>query len=280
MKNRTYKIILSLFAVALFGSCGTTSLLSNAEPEEIYQAALDLQDNGKWSKASRCFEYVIGNYMNTEREDSIMFYNSRCKFKDEDYYSAISYFEEYRKRHYRSPFLEDAEGMMALSYYYTSAAPERDQTGTTMAIASIDEFFSRHPNSDKIEDFVNIRAELVQRLYDKSFLSAYTYYKIGRHKSAIVALKNALREYPESTNREKIMYYMILSAYELATNSIPQLEADRHLAVIDMYYTFIAEFPRSQYKKEIDKKIEVSRRFLENNDPSLLEGKGETIHIK
>lgn len=34
---------------------------------------------------------------------------------------------------------------------------------------------------------------LTQRLHDKTYLNAYTYYKIGRYKSAIVALKNALK---------------------------------------------------------------------------------------
>ncbi|MFR9602847.1 MAG: outer membrane protein assembly factor BamD [Rikenellaceae bacterium] len=280
MKQRIYKLIMSLFVAAILGSCGTTSILSNADPETIYEVSMDYYERGKYAKAARCFENVLTYYVGSNLEDSIMFFTAKSKFKDEDYYSAISYFEEYRKRHYRSHLLEDAEGMMTLSYYYTSAGPERDQTGTEMAIASIDEFFSRHPDSDKVDDFRSIREELVQRLYDRSFLNAYTYYKIGYYKSAIVALKNALREYPESSNREKIMYYMIMAAFELADNSIEELENDRHMAVIDMYYTFIAEFPRSQYKKEIDKKVAVSRTFLQTSDPSLLENKGETILSK
>ncbi len=261
---------MSLFTAALFGGCGVSSILSNADPDVIYEAAFKFYDEGRFSKASRCFENIASYYIGSDREDSIMFFNAKCKYKDEDYYSAIGYLESYRQRYYRSPFLEDAEGMLTMSYYYSAPRPERDQGSTKMAISSIDEFFSRHPKSDKTEVFVEIRAELVQRLHDKSFNNAYTYYKIGNFKSAIVALRNALKEYPESTNREKIMYYLILSSYELAVNSIEELEMDRHMAVIDSYYTFVAEFPRSSYMKELDRKVEVSKVFLEKSDPNLL----------
>ena len=56
---------------------------------------------------------------------------------------------------------------------------------------AINEFISRYPGSDKVEDFRKINDELTQRLHKKTYLNAYTYYKIGRYKSAVPALKNA-----------------------------------------------------------------------------------------
>ena len=78
------------------------------------------------------------------------------------------------------------------------------------------------------------------RLHDKEFLNAYTYYKIGKHKSAIVALKNALRKYPETPHREELMYLIVGSGYELAHNSVQRKQTDRYLSMLDSYYTFIA----------------------------------------
>ena len=81
-------------------------------------------------------------------------------------------------------------------FYYLSPSPQRDQTVTGQAIVAISEFMSRYPDSEKYGQFEQMRNELTGRLHDKEFLNAYTYYKIGKHKSAIVALKNALRKYP------------------------------------------------------------------------------------
>jgi len=52
--------------------------------------------------------------------------------------------------------IEDAEGMYALCFYYLSPAPSRDQTMTGQAIMAINEFISRYPNSDQIENFRKI----------------------------------------------------------------------------------------------------------------------------
>ncbi len=266
MTRRFCNIFLSVLTLFMFGSCATRGYLYLENPEEIYQRAMGYYGQEKWNKASRYFENVVRVYVNTAREDSIMFFNARCKFKDGDYHTAITHLENYRYQFSRSKFLEEADGMLALSYYYISPGPERDPTNVGQALSSIDEFMSRYPESDNIVVFGDIREELVGRLQDRSYLNAYTYYKIGQYKSAIVAFKNALKEYPDTKNREKIMYYMNVSGYELARNSIPSLERDRYLALVDMYYSFIAEFPESQYRKDLDRISEAAKRYLEKSE--------------
>ncbi len=247
------------------------------DPDLIYNKGLDYYEAETWGRASRYFENVIESYIGTPRQDSIIFFNARSKFKDGDYHTAIVYFNNYRMQFGRSPFIEDAEGMLTLSYYYISPGPQRDPANTLQTLQSIKEFKSRYPESEQIEMFDEIAAELTQRLHDRSYLNAYTYYKIGRYKSAIVAFRGSLKEYPESNNREKAMFYMISSAYELAKNSIQSLEVDRYLAMVDMYYTFVAEFPESEYMKDLDRMAENAKAFLEKSNPDLLKEEGETI---
>ncbi len=270
MNQRMYKIFLTLVVGLIFGSCSTIKYLSMDDPDQLYNKALEYYEAEKWNRASRYFENVASAYIATERQDTIAFYVSRCKFKGGDYHTAIDYLNTYRMQFSRSPFVEDAEGMLTLSYYYISPGPERDQANTLQTLASINEFHSRYPNSEQREMFEEIKEELTQRLHDRSYFNAYTYYKIGRYKSAIVAFRNALREYPESNNREKMMYYMIVSAYELAKNSIPSLEVDRYMAMVDMYYTFIAEFPESEYIKDLNKLNDNANAFLEKSNPDLM----------
>ncbi|MFI3301634.1 MAG: outer membrane protein assembly factor BamD [Rikenellaceae bacterium] len=277
MNQRALNIFFTLLTGVLLGACATQNKLSAEDPEVVYKQGLVLYEAEKWNKASRHFENIMGEYIGAPCEDSIIFFNARCKFKDTDYNAASTYFEAYRRQFSRSPFLEDAEGMLILCYYYSSPPPDRDPTNVHKTISSIDEFMSRYPKSDKIDDFKEIRAELVQRLHDRSYLNAYTYYKIGKYKSAIVAFKNSLKEYPESTNREKIMYYMILSGYELARNSIESLQVDRYLSLVDMYYTFIAEFPSSEWRKDVDAINEKAKAFLEKSNTQQQEEDGKII---
>ena len=173
--------------------------------------------------------------------------------------------DEFRRKFGRSAFIEDAEGMYALCFFNMSPDPQRDQTVTSQAIVAITEFLSRYPQSDKCDEFNEMLDILTERMMEKSYLNAYTYYKIGRYKSAIVAFKNSLKQYPESHRKEDIMYYTTVSAYRLAANSIESKQMDRYLATIDYYFSFISEFPESKYRKELENIVERSRDFIDKN---------------
>lgn len=253
-------------AIALCSCGGINTLIKQGEPDEIYAKALELYENEKWNRTATLLESVAPVYLGTEREDSIAFYHAHCKYKNSDYDTASQLLDEFRRRFGRSVFIEDAEGMYADCFYRMSPGPSRDQTMTSKAIIAINEFISRYPESDKVEDFQKINDELTQRLHDKTYLNAYTYYKIGRYKSAIVALKNALRTYPESNHREEIMYLIVDSAYRLAENSIADKQTDRYLSMLDSYLSFCEEFPDSKHRKTVDRHAEKARDYLDRNN--------------
>ncbi len=247
----------------LLSSCGgVTTILRSKDSEQIYQKALEYYHKEKWLRASTLFEGAQPYYIGSQREDSIAFFNARCKFKNRDYESAALLFDDFRHSFGRSVFIEDAEGMFALCYYYLAPGPTRDQTMTGHALKAVNEFMSRYPNSDKLEKFAQIDRELTERLYEKSFLNAYTYYKIGRYKSAIRALKNSLKMYPESHHREQIMYLIVDSSYRFASNSIAEKQTDRYLAMLDSYLSFKEEFPESKYMKDVERMAKHARDFL------------------
>lgn len=258
-----FRGLLALVALTAIGCSTTQKILKTGNPELIYRHALELYEQGEWSKAGNLFNAVDGYTVGSSREDSLHFYRARCAFKDGDFQDATMQFDEFRRTFGRSVFLEDAEGMYTLSYYYMSPPSNRDQTFTQVTIMSIDEFISRYPESPQIENFQNMRKELVGRLHQKSFDNAYTYYKIGRYKSAIMAFKSARKEFPESEFRESVSYYIVASSYELARNSVESKKGDRYLSMIDSYYTFIAEFPDSSFRKEVDQMAAKGRDYLD-----------------
>ena len=254
-----------VLAITIVSCSVVNNAIKSGDPEYAYQQALTLYDNGKWDQASTLFEACRHIYMGSPREDSLSFYNARCKFKDRNYEEAATMLDDFRKKFGRSPFIEDAEGMYALCFFYLSPEPQRDQALTTQAIIAITEFMSRYPESDKIPQFDEMLTTLSHRLMEKSYLNAYTYFKIGKYKSAIVAFKNSLKQYPESPRKEEIMYYTTVAAYRLAANSIEAKQMDRYLATLDYYYSFVAEYPESKHIRELNNIAERSRDFIDKN---------------
>lgn len=266
MKRITINLILTAAVLMITLSCsGLGQIAKSGDPELMYSTAMRLYKAEKWNRAANLFDACYGYYIGSEREDSIAFFAARSKFKHRDYHDASTGLDEFRRRFGRSIFIEDAEGMYALCQYYISPPPTRDQTTTAQAIVALTDFIERYPNSERCTAFREIIDELTQRLHDRNFYNAYTYFKIHRYKSAVVAFKNALKNYDNTTHRESIMYYIVLSNYRLAKNSVAHKQADRYMATLDSYYTFIEEYPESKHKKELERYAEEAKDYIDKN---------------
>ena len=266
--KRIFTLALCAFiaAATLSGCSGINALLKSGEPDKIYAKALEYYQKEKWPKASTLFEGAQHYYIGSPREDSISFFNARCKFKNRDYDTASALLDDFRRKFGRSVFIEDAEGMYALCFYYLSPGPSRDQTMTGQALMAIGEFIARYPESDRVENFRQISAELTERLHEKAYINAYTYYKIGRYRSAITALKNALREYPESKHREEIMFLIVDAGYRFASNSVASKQTDRYLDMLDSALSFREAYPESAHLKEVERMVQHARDYLDRNN--------------
>ena len=203
--KRIFGYIVAVAIVVVVASCSVVNqAIKSGDPQYAYEQALMLYENGKWSQASDLFEACRHIYMGSPREDSLSYYNAHCKFKERKYDEASTLLDEYRRKFARSPFIENAEGMFALCNFYMAPGPERDQAITSQAIIAITEFMSRYPESEQIPRFQEMLDDLTDRLEQKSYMNAYTYYKIGRYKSAIVAFKNVMKRYPESKHTKEM----------------------------------------------------------------------------
>lgn len=241
-------------------------IIKSADPELIYSEGIKYYELQKWKKASDLFDACQAYYVGEMREDSIAFFSARSKFKNRDYMTATVQLEEFRRKFGRSVFIESAEAMLAMCNYYLAPGPTRDQTITSQAIISFSEFIERYPNSERNEAFQNLIEELTDRLKEKAYINAYTYFKIQRYKSAIVALRNALKQFPDTPHREDILYHIAVSCYRLAHNSVADKQAERYLDTIDAYYSFIDEFPESKRRKELERYVKEAKNFMDKNN--------------
>ena len=241
-------------------------IIKSEDPSLIYSEGLKYYGREKWKPAGDLFEACQAYYVGDVREDSVAYFSARSHFKERDYVEATTQLDEFRRKFGRSVFVEDAEAMLAMCHYYLSPDPTRDQTITGEAIIAFSEFIERYPNSTRVPAFTELITELTERLKKKAFLNAYTYYKIQRYKSAVVALRNALKLYPDTPHREEILYLIAVSHYRLAHNSIEEKQGDRYLNVLDSYYSFINEFPESKHRKELERYIKEAKDYLDKNN--------------
>ena len=244
---------------------GIHSIIKSADPELIYSEGLKYYNAEKWKRAGDLFEACQAYYVGDLREDSIAFFTARSRFKDRDYATATPQLDEFRRKYGRSVFIEDSEAMLAMCHYYLAPGPTRDQTVTQEAIIAFSEFIERYPNSKRNEAFSNLITELSERLKEKAYLNAYTYYKVQRYKSAVVALRNALKLYPDTPHREDILYLIAVSNYRLARNSVEEKQGERYLNMLDSYYSFINEFPESKRRKELERYSKEAKDYLDKN---------------
>ena len=284
MKLHSKSIILTLCLVALVGLASAKSkstirdrveagkkvsvhqVIKSADPDLIYSEGLRYYGREKWKQAGDLFEACQAYFVGDIREDSIAFFTARSRFKNRDYADATTRLDEFRRKYGRSLFIEDAEAMLAMCHYYLAPDPTRDQTITSEAIIAFSEFIERYPNSKRVEAFSNLITELTERLKEKAYQNAYTYYKIQRYKSAVVALRNALKLYPDTPHREEILYLITASNYRLAHNSVEDKQGERYLKVLDSYYSFINEFPESKRRKELERYTKEAKDYLDKNN--------------
>jgi len=148
---------------------------------------------------------------------------------------------------------EEARFMHAFSLYQFSPNPNLDQTSSNNAMAAMQQFINRFPNSKFRDRAVEVIATTQQKLEKKGFENARQYYKMKYFKAAIVALNNFKENFPDSKYIEEAYYLVILSEYRLAEQSLLSKQPERYRAVVDHYLEFLDRYPESNYLKDAEK---------------------------
>lgn len=251
------------FIGLLTGSCSSTyeTLLSSPDQQEVYKGAFQYFNNKKYVRSAELFEKIIYGVRGTEQEDTVKYYLALSNYNLGDYTTAEANFEDFVNTFSRSPFTEEAKFLRIKCLYRSTYRYELDQTPTYKALSILNEFLYDHPDTKHLEECKNMMKDLQERLDRKSFESAKLYYTIEDYQAAVYALKSALKDNPDNSYREDIMYYTVAASYKYAVFSTEAKQKDRYLTVIDEYYNFISEFPESNYRKELDSMFERAQKL-------------------
>ena len=247
-------LILAIIAVAAMSSCKSQYelLLNSNDTDAKYKAAFEYFNAKKYNKAASLFESLSVLTDGTERDDTVKFYWGLSNYNFKDYYTAETNFEQFVESYPRSPFAEDARYLRIDCLYRSTLRYELDQTPTYKAIGAISEYMLEFPESGNLAVCKDMLTDLNDRLDKKAFEAAHLYYKMEDYLAARVAFKNVLKDDAENIYREDVLYYIAMSSYKYANQSVPEKQKERYLSFVDDYLNFVGEIPDSHYRKELD----------------------------
>ncbi len=252
MLKRANLLFFILAAAILFGCSDYNRILKSPNPELKYNKAVELYNEGDYSRAEPLFVELVPLYRGTEKGKEIYYMYCYTNYYIGYRISAAYHFKQFSKTYPHSEEAEDALFMSAYCNYLESPIPSLDQEPTYMALEELQLFANTYPKSPLLDSANKLVDELRAKLETKAYMNAAQYYKIRRYKAAIVALNNFQEEYPLSNFSEQVKLTVLKSYYYLAINSIDEKKEERFDEGIESYYDFIDNFASGKYVNEAE----------------------------
>lgn len=263
------KILLGIGLVCLLGSCSPFSKIQKSGNDETkYKAAVEYYNKGDWYKAGILFEELIPVLKGSTESEMAQFYYAYTQFRQAQYLLSATLFKKFYETFARSDYAQEAMYMYAYSLYKDTPAFNLDQSNTLTATAALQDFINVYPDSKYRDDATKQILELRGKLERKAYEKARLYYKtsgfnIANYKSAVIAINNFQKEFPDSEYNEELAYLKVDAEFSLAQNSLESKQKERYQDAMSYYKAFLDKYPNSKYLKEAEKMFETSQQEIE-----------------
>jgi len=244
-----YRIFFPLFIIFLLslGSCRFQKVLKSGSMDEKYEEAIKKYHEKDYSRALQLFDQLINIVRATDKSQRIYYYYAYCYYNQKDFTLAAYYFKRYTNNFPNTPEAEECFYMSAYCLYKNSPVFTLDQTNTYEALKELQLFINTYPTSKRVPECNDLMDKLREKLASKDFRIAKMYYKMEDYAAAIQCFNNILKEYPETKDKEEILYYVIKTYYKYAKASIEDKMKDRHSKTVQAYNEFLAQYPESGF---------------------------------
>lgn len=266
-KNKIKYCFLVVGVVVLSASCSDYQKLVKSNDYDLkFTKAVEYYESEDYFKSQSLLEDLKGPTRGTDKAEKVMYYNAYCSYGLGELSLAAYLFKEFVRLYPSSIHAEEVEYLTAYCYYLISPESSLEQDYTSAAINELQYFVEKYPNSEKREGAEELIDKLQLKLETKAYNNAMLYFTIMDYKAAVTALKNVLKDYPDTQYREDIMFTILKSSYLLAENSIFSKQFERYKSTVDEYYSFVDKFPESKKIKEAEKIFTNSLKFIESKN--------------
>ena len=218
-----------------------------------YAKALKYYQNGQYLSAAKLFEELYPLSLGTTTADTLLFLFADCYYKNRDYELAAFHFKDYARHYPGTDKAEEAHFMCVKSVFEVSPVYSVDQSSTLYAIDEMDLFIKTYPYSKHVEECNQMLDLLREKLAQKDFEIAKLYYNTDHYQAAQIAVKNFLKEYPNSKYAHEAVFILVKNNHEFARKSVNSKKKERYQACVDAFKIMQAQYPNSGYYMDAKK---------------------------
>ena len=259
-----FRFYLIIFISLLVISCNDYQKLLNSSENEVdkYTAAEEYYENGEFRRANALIEQIIPSFRGKPQGERLVFFFANSYYETRSYYSAAIQFENFIKSYPNSQRIQEAYFMEAKSYFMLSPIYTLDQDDTLTGIDKLQVFINRFPNSEYLNEALELMEKLQNKIEKKEFEISKQYYTIRDYSSAIKSLDNFIADNPGTIFREEALYFRWLSQYEIAINSIESRINDRITELERSLENFLRYYPDTIFIDDLSEKINNAKQLL------------------
>jgi outer membrane protein assembly factor BamD len=251
---RFTKLFFILPVILLLASCsGYEKALKSKDPNLKLTAANKFYDKKKYQQANGIYETLIPILTHTRNAEPLYYRYAWSFYYMKDYLSASYYFKNFADMFPGSKDADECEYMYGVSLYKMSPKPSLDPTNTQKALEALQSYINTHPGSKHLDEANNYVINCLQKMEEKEAAAAKLYYNIGQYKSAGIAYKSVLRNYPESAKGDEYQYMIQKAWYKYANESFPEKQEERFAASMNAYLELKDGYPKSKYLHDAEK---------------------------
>jgi len=262
---RFFLYILLIFSTLIGCKSSFESVRTSGNSALILRESIKFYDKGDFLRAQTLMELILNQYRGTREGEELFFKYAYTHYKLASYQLAATYFTNFSSTFPYSTFAEEADFMIAYSYYMQSPSFRLDQTPSIEAINAFQDFANKFPESDRILECNELIDQLRAKLELKAYNEGILYFNLSKFNACMTSFDNMLSEYPESVHAEEARYLIVKAAYEYAINSVYIKRAERLDEAMDRYNDYINRYPSGHHIKEvklIHKQIETESKNL------------------
>lgn len=254
-RMKSVKWIIFFSVVIGFTGCEYQRVLKKGTIEEKYNTAKKYYNKKDYVKAVPLLEELVGVYKKPDKAAEVYYYYAYCHYGMADYIMAGYHFKNLTRQYPRSEYREESAYMVARCEFHKTLPYYLDQSNTKKAIENIQLFINANPESKFIEECNELMDILRAKLHKKAYENAEMYYHMGRYKAANTAFKNAILDYPDISQKEKIYYMIAKTSFTYAERSIRKKQSERYEEALIDINDFLDRYAESKYRKEVSKML-------------------------
>lgn len=261
---RSYTITILTFFLLFFGvGCKYNKILKNGTPDEKLTSAKKYYNKGDYNRALPLLDDLLGSFRKKPEAEDIYYYYAYTHYGLGDFLMASYNFRNFTDNYPRSKYTEECAFMAVKCEYHQTLPYYLDQTNTKKAIDKIQIFINKYPTSKYVADGNLLIDELRGKLHKKAYSNAMLYYKMENYKSAIVAFKNAVADYPDIPQKEEVEFLVVKSAYLYAKQSFQSTQLERYYITVEEGEAFLENtISNQEYKKDVMEMIENANKEI------------------